>query len=55
MDSDILFLLGMILVVFAWWFKMQLDDTRKLALDLKKAEQDQKQREERVKQLVNRR
>jgi len=55
MDSDILIILGMIMVVFAWWFKMQLDDTRKLALELKKAEQDEKRREERVKQLVNRR
>lgn len=55
MDSDVLILLGMIMVAFGWWFKMQLDDTRKLALELKKAELDEKKREERVRQLVNRR
>lgn len=55
MDSDVLVLLGMILVAFGWWFKMQLEDTRKLALDLKKAEQDEKERAERVKQLVSKR
>lgn len=55
MDLDILILLAMITVNFAWWFKMQLDDTRKVALHMKKAERDAKLRADRVRQLVNKR
>ena len=55
MDADALILMGMLIAAIAWWFKLQLDDTRKLALELRREELDREKRAERVRQLLNRR
>jgi hypothetical protein len=53
MDTDTLILLMMLTAAFGWWFKLQLDDTKKYAREIEQQEKDRLLRVERIKQLVN--
>jgi|GEM_PF-1305234 len=55
MDLDTLLLLIMLIAAFCWWFKLRLDDNKKLSKELERREKARLARQKRVRQLTNRR